>query len=54
MDSCLPVLMAGATYTDRLPLLPRGSATVTLDISATSTSAGNQEILWTLMETTPE
>jgi PAS domain-containing protein len=51
MENCLPTLMAGASYTDRLDLLQKGAANVTLDLTATSTSFEQQEILWTLMAT---
>ena len=50
MEACLPTLMAGASYSNRMTLLPRSAGTVTLDISATSTSIAQQEILWTLVE----
>jgi len=49
MEACLPTLMAGASYSEQLTLLARGSEIVTLDVSATSLSSTNQEILWTLM-----
>lgn len=49
LESCMPTLMAGASYTERLSLAPRSTGTVTLDVSATSLSFENQEILWTLM-----
>ena len=50
MEACLPTLMAGASYSNRMTLLPRSAGTVTLDISATSTSIAQQEILWSLVE----
>lgn len=50
MESCQPALMAGASYTKRLPLLTRAAGSVTLDLSATITSFAKQEILWTLMQ----
>jgi PAS domain-containing protein len=50
METCEPTLMAGASFTDRLTLLSRSTGTVTLDVTATSTSMAQQEILWTLME----
>ena len=49
MEACLPTLMAGASYTEQLTLLPRGPGIVTLNVSATSLSFANQETLWTLM-----
>jgi PAS domain-containing protein len=49
LDSCLPKLMAGASYSERLTLLPGSAATLTLDVSASSTSFAQEEILWTLM-----
>jgi PAS domain-containing protein len=49
MEACLPTLMAGASYSARLSLLPRAAGTVTLDLSATSISSNEQEILWTLV-----
>jgi nitrogen-specific signal transduction histidine kinase len=49
LESCMPTLMAGASYTERLTLLSRSTGSVTLDVSATSLSFENQEILWTLM-----
>ncbi len=52
METCLPILMVGSSYTDRLTLLPRSVGTVTLDVSATCLSFENQEILWTLMAPT--
>jgi PAS domain-containing protein len=51
IENCLPTLMAGASYTDRLDLLQKGAGSVTLDLTATSTSFEQQEILWTLMAT---
>jgi PAS domain-containing protein len=51
MENCQPALMSGVRYTDRLTLLPRRADSVTLDLTATSTSFVDQEILWTLMET---
>jgi PAS domain-containing protein len=50
MEDCLPTLMAGASHTQRLGLLPRSGGRVTLDLTATSLSFADQEILWTLME----
>ncbi len=48
LEACMPTLMAGASYSNRLTLLPRSGGTVTLDLTATSTA--QPEILWTLME----
>jgi nitrogen-specific signal transduction histidine kinase len=52
MESCMPALMAGASYTERLTLLSRNAGTVTLDVSASNLSFENEEILWTLMAPT--
>jgi PAS domain-containing protein len=49
MEDCLPMLMAGASYSQRLSLLPRSASSVTLDLTASSMSFAQQEILWTLM-----
>jgi nitrogen-specific signal transduction histidine kinase len=54
MESCLPALMAGASYTERLTLLPRSADSVTLELSATILCFEKQEILWTLMVPTEE
>jgi hypothetical protein len=49
MEAAQPTLMAGASYQERLTLLPRAAGTMTLDLTATSISDAQQEILWTLM-----
>jgi PAS domain-containing protein len=49
MESCMPTLMSGSSYNERLNLLHRSTGTLTLDVSATSLSFEIQEILWTLM-----
>jgi hypothetical protein len=53
MEACQPTLMAGASYEERLTLFPRAAGTVTLDLTATSLSFAQQEILWTLMVPAP-
>ena len=49
LENCLPTLMAGASYRERLSLLPRGAGTITLEVSATGIDLAQEEILWTLM-----
>jgi hypothetical protein len=51
LEDCLPALMAGTSHTQRLPLLTQDRGRVVLELTATSTSFAQEEILWALMET---
>jgi PAS domain-containing protein len=50
MEACLPILMAGASYTASVGMRRQGATAVTLDLTATATSGVRQEVLWTLSE----
>jgi PAS domain-containing protein len=50
MEACLPILMAGASYSARVSMLRRDAGTVALGLTATATSGARQEVLWTLSE----
>jgi nitrogen-specific signal transduction histidine kinase len=54
LEASLPTLMAGASYTRSLPLLPRPGAKPVLEFCATSTSFAQNEILWTLLDAPAE
>jgi PAS domain-containing protein len=49
LEDCLPMLMAGASYTQRLTLLPRSAGTLSLEVTASNLSFAQREILWALM-----